>query len=131
MESIEQRFGRRLRLVREAHGDTQERIAQVCDVSRQQVYRWERGEGGPQARQLLRLLQHYRPDADYLVNGDPGEEHPLNAPLYEFLKTPIGVAAEAAGLTNVLSSIQFKDTPTVPQYREIALILLRDSGRVG
>lgn len=105
-----------------------QKLADVAGVARSNVWRWERGEGGPQARQLLKILRHYREQADYLVNGTPGEEpepEEYSAALAEFLKTPLGIAIEAASLTSVLSSIQFKDTPSVLRYHDIALALLR------
>lgn len=132
LATIEQRFGRRLRRVREAAGDSQQRLAEACGVDRTAVFRWERGEGGPQARQLLRLLQHYREQADYLINGKPGDlpepEPAMESALQSFLATALGKAIEAEQLTSVLSSIQFRDPPTVAQYRRIALALLGGTG---
>lgn len=127
MATIEQRFGRRLRRVRKLKGETWDQLAEAIGVERTQVYRWERGKGGPQARQFLHLLQHYREYADYLVNGDPGEEPPvreLPEALIGFLETPLGEAIAAEGFTPVLSLYPFRESPKVADYRRIALILL-------
>jgi transcriptional regulator with XRE-family HTH domain len=98
-----------------------EKVAAICEVDRTQTWRWERGEGGPRARQLLKLLQHYRDDAHYLVNGDPGEEA-----LFDFLETPLGrVIEEDDQLLRELSRYQGEDELTVSQYHKIALNLLK------
>lgn len=99
------------------------------DVSN--VGRWETGEGSPRGSQMIRILQHYEQFRDYLIDGDADEEplpklEPQRAILKRFFATKTGKRAVAHGLTPVLSSIQFPNTPTVQLYRAIARELLGD-----
>lgn len=127
MTTIEERFGRRLRLVREAQGESRQLLADLCGVDVSNVARWENGDGSPRGAAMLRLLQHYEQDRDYLI-GALGEQPGEHAEVFEaFMQTNTGKRAAAAGLTIALSSIQFANTPSVQLYRVIAQQLLNEN----
>ena len=63
-------FGEKLVKLRKANGYTQEALAEMLDVSRQAVARWESGETTPELRLLPKICEIYKVSADYLIHED-------------------------------------------------------------
>lgn len=77
MEDIEMSFGNNLRMVRKEKGLTQEHLAELLDVSRQAVSKWESGTGYPETDKLLVIAKELDVSLDFLMGIKPkiqGEE---------------------------------------------------------
>lgn len=55
---------------RKAHGYSQEELADLLNVSRQAVSKWERGEASPDTDNLIALAKIYNITIDQLINGE-------------------------------------------------------------
>ncbi len=60
-------FAEKLRLVRKERGITQEELAELLDVSRQAVSKWESGMGYPETEKLLIIAKKLEISLDYLL----------------------------------------------------------------
>ena len=72
----------RLFLLRKQKGLSQEELADMTEVSRQAVSKWERGEAVPDIDKLVKLSQIYDVSIDSIVKGD-AEEKDFFRPLTE------------------------------------------------
>ena len=79
-------FGEKLQKLRARAGLSQDQLAELLDVSRQAVSKWERNEAMPEAEKIVRISRQFGVSTDYL--------------LLEELEEPetAGVPAPAAGL---------------------------------
>ena len=79
-------FGEKLQKLRAQAGLSQDQLAELLDVSRQAVSKWERNEAMPEAEKVVRISRQFGVSTDYL--------------LLEELEEPetAGVPAPAAGL---------------------------------
>ena len=66
-EGIRKVIGDRFKEAREDARLTREDIAGNCDVSRQMVFKWEKGTSFPEVEHLTMLLQEYGISADWLL----------------------------------------------------------------
>lgn len=62
-------FAENLRTVRKDRNLTQEELADILNVSRQAVSKWESGEGYPETEKLILLSKELNVSIDYLLNG--------------------------------------------------------------
>ena len=67
-----------LKLLRAKHGYTMESLAEIIDVSRQTIAKWEAGESYPDIENCVKLSRLYKVFLDVLVNkplweGDAGD----------------------------------------------------------
>lgn len=67
-EGIIMSFGENLKLIRKERSITQEQLAEMLEVSRQAVSKWESGDGYPETEKLILLSQKLNVSIDYLVN---------------------------------------------------------------
>lgn len=67
-------FGQRIRKLRIAARLSQEELAELVDVSRQAVSRWENGSSYPRIEKLVLLSQLYAVSLDYLMCMDLAKE---------------------------------------------------------
>lgn len=69
----------RLRELRQAHGYSQEELAEKILVTRQAISKWERGDALPDTENLIALAEIYGVSIDELVGHTPaasgGEAH--------------------------------------------------------
>ena len=61
------RLGQNLRMARNVEGYTQEQIAEVLDVSVDNIWRWEEGRSAPMIDRLVRLSEIYQVSVDWLL----------------------------------------------------------------
>lgn len=61
--------GDRIRCLRRLRKLTQERMAELCGVSRQTVQKWESGESAPVYKHIRMLREHLGVSADYILFG--------------------------------------------------------------
>ena len=80
-------FGNNLRMIRKEKGITQEELADMLDVSRQAVSKWESEGGYPETNKLIVLAKKLGVSLDYLIDNTPGnaaeEMDVVTAPLSE------------------------------------------------
>lgn len=67
-------FGEKLARMRKENNYTQEQLAQVLEVSRQSVSKWESDLTYPETEKLIRLCQLFDCSLDYLVRDIPEPE---------------------------------------------------------
>ena len=67
-------FGEKLQRLRAREGLSQDALAELLEVSRQAVSKWEREEAMPEAEKLVRISQCFHVTTDYLLKDGP--EHP-------------------------------------------------------
>ena len=78
-------FGENVKLIRKERGITQEQLAEMLEVSRQAVSKWESGDGYPETEKLILLSQKLNVSIDYLVNEQSNmekEEEPCRPVIY-------------------------------------------------
>ena len=56
--------------LRKSNRITQEQLAEQMNVSRQTIYKWERGEAVPGSEKLAQLAQFYQVSMERLMGGD-------------------------------------------------------------
>lgn len=60
-------FSKKLTKLRRAHNYTQGQFANLLDVSRQAVSRWENGTAFPETEKLIRIAEMFDCSIDYLL----------------------------------------------------------------
>lgn len=69
-------FGEKLHKLRAREGLSQERLAELLDVSRQAVSKWERDETMPETEKVVRISEHFSVTTDYLLKDGPESRPP-------------------------------------------------------
>ncbi|NRH44057.1 MULTISPECIES: helix-turn-helix domain-containing protein [unclassified Pseudomonas] len=81
-ESLRVRFGRRIKELRLATGQSQEAFADTCGFARSYMSRMERGEGNPSLDAIERLAVVLGiPEADLFVTSETSEARPARQDL--------------------------------------------------
>lgn len=78
-------FGEKLQKLRAREGISQDRLAELLDVSRQAVSKWERDETMPEAEKLIRISDYFHVTTDYLLKDAPEEPPPPKSAAQEAL----------------------------------------------
>ena len=73
-------FGEKLQKLRARAGLSQDQLAELLDVSRQAVSKWERNEAMPEAEKLVRISRQFRVSTDYLLLEELEEPETASAP---------------------------------------------------
>ena len=60
-------FGEKLQKLRARAGLSQDQLAELLDVSRQAVSKWERNEAMPEAEKIVRISRQFGVSTDYLL----------------------------------------------------------------
>lgn len=60
-------FGKRLKQLRKEHGEKQEHLAAIIDVTSTQISDMENGKAGTTLEKLTLICEHYKVSADYLL----------------------------------------------------------------
>ena len=76
-------FSENLQFLRGEAGDTQERLAEKLEVSRQSVSKWESGASFPELDTLLRLCDLYHVSLDLLLRGSAEESRVSDTARYD------------------------------------------------
>ena len=66
-------FAENLKLIRKERNITQEKLAELLNVSRQAVSKWESGNGYPETEKLLIISKELNVSLDYLLNDKINE----------------------------------------------------------
>ncbi|MCR1899691.1 helix-turn-helix domain-containing protein [Irregularibacter muris] len=67
-------FSERLRLLRKEKGLSQEKLAELLNVSRQSVSKWESGQSYPEIDKLITLSDLFKITLDDLIKGKKSED---------------------------------------------------------
>jgi len=73
-------FGEKLQKLRRREGLSQDALAELLEVSRQAVSRWERDETMPETEKVVRISEVFHVTADYLLKDIPEPPAEENAP---------------------------------------------------
>lgn len=74
-------FGEKLQKLRTREGLSQDALAELLNVSRQAVSRWERDETMPETEKVIRISDHFHVTTDYLLKDGPEHFPPSSRPL--------------------------------------------------
>lgn len=69
-------FGDNLRRIRKERNISQEDLAELLDVSRQAISRWEQNNGYPEMEKMIKLADLLNVSLDYLVSGYNNDKKP-------------------------------------------------------
>ena len=73
-------FGEKLQKLRARAGLSQDRLAELLEVSRQAVSKWERNEAMPEAEKIVRISRQFGVSTDYLLLEEQEEPETASAP---------------------------------------------------
>jgi len=121
-------FGERLKALRLQRGETQPELAEAVATNAGTVSRWERDDGKPHVEQLLKLREHFGVTLDFLLLGEPHDEHPVSLPEFDtFLASEYGRIAEKRGYVRALLALRYPFPPTARLYKAlVATMMLED-----
>lgn len=80
-------FGDNLKLIRKERGITQEQLAEMLEVSRQAVSKWEAGSGYPETEKLLLIAKKLEVSLDYLMDNEPNDSKEKEESVVAYPKT--------------------------------------------
>ena len=109
-------FGKNLQMLRKKNQLSQERLAEMLDVSRQAVSKWELGEGYPEVDKLLILSKKLNVSLDGLLGEEktPGSsENGKPSNMIRIISPNEGVIISASKISR---SQQFKGSKNSPKY---------------
>ena len=110
-------FAENLKRIRKEHGLSQEELAELLDVSRQAVSKWEMGEGYPEVEKLLLLSGKLKVSLDALMFG---EENPGQAASHQNISGSIVITSPhenvIANCYKVASSGKMRGGKSSPKY---------------
>ena len=70
-------FGEKLQKLRAREGISQDALAELLNVSRQAVSKWERDETMPEAEKIIRISDCFHVTTDYLLKDIPEEDRDI------------------------------------------------------
>lgn len=83
-------FAERMRNIRKLRGHTQESLAELLNVGKMTISRWERGEAEPEMDNIVRLAKALNVSTDYLLSLDDepqkDKQQPLEKRVLEMLR---------------------------------------------
>lgn len=85
-------LGEKIQILRKQKGMTQDQLADVLNVSRQAVSKWETNESQPDIERLIEIGTLFNVSTDFLIKDDHGYAH---AHTYTYASTPIEKARES------------------------------------
>lgn len=63
-------FREKLQNLRKSQGMSQEKLAELLNVSRQAVSKWESGQGYPETEKLIKISEMFNVSLDYLLKTE-------------------------------------------------------------
>lgn len=77
LEVMNMSISERLHELRKQAGYSQEQVAEMLEISRQAVSKWESGQGKPEIDNIVKLTEIYNVSADYILLGTERESVPV------------------------------------------------------
>lgn len=109
-------FADNLKLLRKEHHLSQEDLAELLDVSRQAVSKWEQGNGYPEVEKLLLLSSKLNVSLDSLMSTEIAKETSKNANVTGTIVITSPHENVIATCYKVLSSGKMMGGKSSPQY---------------
>ena len=95
-------FGEKLQKLRAREGLSQDALAEILEVSRQAVSKWERDETLPEAEKVIRISRHFQVTTDYLLKDEvETPERPAQGGPWRYAR-PLGWTLVALGAVCLL-----------------------------
>lgn len=98
-------FGEKLYELRKKHGLSQEQLAEVLNVSRQSISKWEGNVNYPDSDKLIALSDYFHVSLDYLMKADWREESGLSGEDTPKADQPRKQTTLLAGVTICIASV--------------------------
>lgn len=109
-------FGDRLRMVRETRGITQEQLAEMADIARTMVGRYETTDQLPALDTLIRIADALGISSDYLLGRTDAIDAPFTSKYIAPPKPPRRMPRSAAELEKfireIITEVQNEKAPT-------------------
>ncbi len=111
-------FAEKLREIRKENHLSQEDLAELLDVSRQSVSKWEQSSGYPEVEMLLQLAEKLHVSLDELMDMEQPQKEPVSEKTATNTLITITSPHEnvIANCYKVVSSKQFKTGKDEPKY---------------
>lgn len=104
-------FGENLKIIRKQRNVTQEQLAEMLDVSRQAISKWESDNGYPETEKLILLSKKLGVSIDYLLNDKTNTVEKENQPV---VYVPFGkIAITTFDKTNVVNCQAVKSSQVI------------------
>jgi len=101
------KLGDRIRLLRQAHGQTQEHLAQVLSISGPSVHQWEKNQTRPTLENLRKIAEHFKLGSLTWLQENQGRP-PDKVMLFVYGKSSKAIQLdETTGFSAVLDSAGF------------------------
>lgn len=110
--------------LRKTRGVTQERLAEVLNVSRQTIYKWERGEAVPGFDKMVQLSRFYQISVESLTNADAPLDSEKEQPAPPPEAGPAQIQAEVLSCETLLTKGEKTRKTPRKVYRWVAVALL-------
>ncbi|MCB7304553.1 helix-turn-helix domain-containing protein [Bariatricus massiliensis] len=115
-------FSENLRTIRKEQNISQEDLAEMMNVSRQAVSKWEQGTGYPETEKMILLSEKLNVSLDYLLRDKKDFAEPQKTAanltgkiMIKSLDTDVIVSCHKVFISPLFNRL-FKATPDVPQY---------------
>lgn len=119
-------FSDNLQFLRGAAGETQEQLAEILEVSRQSVSKWESGQSFPEMETLLRICDLYKVDMDTLLRGSVEKSRVTDIARYDDFMNRFSrrIALAVGGIILGVAVMGFLEVSGVPEMFCAAIFLL-------
>lgn len=119
-------FSDNLQFLRSRQGQTQEQLAEVLEVTRQSVSKWEGGQSYPEMDTLLRICELYHVDLDTLMRGSVEDSLVEDTAQYDRFMTSFArrIAFATGGIIAGIGLCGLLDAKGISAYLIEAVLLL-------
>ena len=119
-------FSDNLQFLRARQGQTQERLAEILEVSRQSVSKWESAQSYPEMDTILRICDLYQVDLDTLLRGSVEDSLVEDTAQYDKFMNRFArrMAFSIGGIIAGVGLCGLLEAKGVDEYRSAAVLLL-------
>lgn len=119
-------FSDNLQFLRARQGQTQEQLAEILEVSRQSVSKWESAQSYPEMDTILRICDLYQVDLDTLLRGSVEDSMVEDTAQYDKLMNRFArrMAFSIGGIIAGVGLCGLLEAKGVDEYRSAAVLLL-------
>ena len=119
-------FSDNLQFLRARQGQTQERLAEILEVSRQSVSKWESAQSYPEMDTILRICDLYQVDLDTLLRGSVEDSMVEDTAQYDKFMNRFArrMAFSIGGIIAGVGLCGLLEAKGVDEYRSAAVLLL-------
>lgn len=119
-------FSDNLQFLRARQGQTQEQLAEILEVSRQSVSKWESAQSYPEMDTILRICDLYQVDLDTLLRGSVEDSMVEDTAQYDKFMNRFArrMAFSIGGIIAGVGLCGLLEAKGVDEYRSAAVLLL-------